>query len=118
MPGKHRIVETFATTGILLILFPRSVWIIVCMSFERYFAVSRPLLASQMCTTKRAKWVRPLFFRSLSVLIRRRGIREESDYTENSEIEKTAVSMVSWSRPNQKEIIRMTNERLYSVVCS
>ncbi|CAF2082254.1 unnamed protein product [Rotaria magnacalcarata] len=34
-----------------------SVWIIVCMSFERYFAVSRPLLAAQMCTTKRAKWV-------------------------------------------------------------
>ena len=34
-----------------------SVWIIVCMSFERYLAVSRPLRASQMCTTKRAKWV-------------------------------------------------------------
>ncbi|CAF0785489.1 unnamed protein product [Adineta ricciae] len=34
-----------------------SVWIIVCMSFERYFAVSRPLKASQMCTTRRAKWV-------------------------------------------------------------
>ncbi|CAF1012984.1 unnamed protein product [Adineta ricciae] len=34
-----------------------SVWIIVCMSFERYFAVSHPLRASQMCTTKRAKWV-------------------------------------------------------------
>ncbi|CAF1173845.1 unnamed protein product [Rotaria sp. Silwood1] len=34
-----------------------SVWITVCMSFERYFAVSRPLRASQMCTTQRAKWV-------------------------------------------------------------
>jgi hypothetical protein len=39
-------------------LFLCSVWIIVCMSFERYFAVSRPLRASQMCTTKRAKWVK------------------------------------------------------------
>ncbi|CAF3401014.1 unnamed protein product [Rotaria sp. Silwood1] len=39
-----------------------SVWIIVCMSFERYFAVSRPLLASQMCTTKRAKWVLLVMF--------------------------------------------------------
>lgn len=35
-----------------------SVWIIVCMSFERYFAVSRPLTASQTCTTRRAKWVK------------------------------------------------------------
>jgi hypothetical protein len=35
-----------------------SVWIIVCMSFERYFAVSRPLRASQTCTTRRAKWVK------------------------------------------------------------
>lgn len=42
----------------LLLFFPLSVWIIVCMSFERYFAVSRPLRASQMCTTKRAKWVK------------------------------------------------------------
>ncbi|CAF0924928.1 unnamed protein product [Rotaria sordida] len=39
-----------------------SVWIIVCMSFERYFAVSRPLRASQMCTTKRAKWVLLIMF--------------------------------------------------------
>ena len=27
------------------------------MSFERYFAVSRPLTASQICTTQRARWV-------------------------------------------------------------
>ncbi|CAF1241896.1 unnamed protein product [Adineta steineri] len=39
-----------------------SVWIIVCMSFERYFAVSRPLRASQMCTTRRAKWVLIVMF--------------------------------------------------------
>jgi len=42
----------------VLFSFLCSVWIIVCMSFERYFAVSRPLRASQMCTTKRAKWVK------------------------------------------------------------
>ncbi|CAF3658227.1 unnamed protein product [Rotaria sordida] len=39
-----------------------SVWITVCMSFERYFAVSRPLRASQMCTTQRAKWVLVVIF--------------------------------------------------------
>ena len=37
--------------------FSSSVWITVCMSYERYFVVSRPLRASQMCTIGRAKWV-------------------------------------------------------------
>lgn len=51
MPGKQ--LQTFT----LELLGFSSVWIIVCMSFERYFAVSRPLTASQICTTQRARWV-------------------------------------------------------------
>ncbi|CAF3217480.1 unnamed protein product [Rotaria socialis] len=45
-----------------------SVWITVCMSFERYFAVSRPLRASQMCTTRRAKWVLVVIFAVLALI--------------------------------------------------
>ncbi|UJR21666.1 hypothetical protein I4U23_024743 [Adineta vaga] len=55
------VVKSNLTCKLLPFLFvffaDASVWIIVCMSFERYFAVSRPLNASQMCTTRRAKWV-------------------------------------------------------------
>ena len=50
------------TIVVIDLCFLFSVWIIVCMSFERYFAVSHPLRASQMCTTKRAKWVRVVVF--------------------------------------------------------
>ncbi len=56
MQGK--IFRKFQLKIFVLFFVLCSVWIIVCMSFERYFAVSRPLRASQMCTTKRAKWVK------------------------------------------------------------